>query len=126
MSNHVRRTIGVVNFLEQAMVNTGWFKMVRDGSKPETALWKSAPEPTFYVKVYRMKLDGAFTNTWVKFVYNVRDNWADFEVTYKDPVNRIPNPKEATCRQLAIALTNTAARLDDMPLDDLPEKARAI
>lgn len=41
-------------------------------------------KPTFYTRVYRIVLDGEPINTWVRFIYDLRDGWADMRISNKD------------------------------------------
>ncbi len=95
----VKHTIGLVKFIERALWNTGWFVLTKDGStQPTDVSWLDTP--SFYTKVYRMKLDGEYVNTWVRFIYNERDNWADFEMTYRDQEGMKASARELSSRRL--------------------------
>ena len=84
MPEQIRNTISLVKFFEKACVGSGWFEMVKDGRNPHSGGMEQASDPSFYVRKYRMKLDGEYVNTWIKFVYNHRDGWADFSMSYHD------------------------------------------
>lgn len=102
----LRRTIRLVKFIENAVQNTGWFVVVKDGSKEPTDVnWLTTP--SFYTKLYRMKLDGEFVNTWLRFVYNYRDNWADFEMTYRNDSEVRATSRELSSRKLVRAIQAT-------------------
>lgn len=101
----VRHTVGLVKFLEKALWNTDWFVLIKDGStQPTDVNWLDMP--SFYTKVYRMKLDGELVNTWVRFIYNLRDNWADFEISYRDTTVRA-SARELSSRRLVRAIGAT-------------------
>jgi len=56
---------------------------MRDGSKdPQDIKWLD--KPTFFSRVYRLKLDDQWVNTWIRFTYDIRTGWADFTISYKD------------------------------------------
>jgi hypothetical protein len=102
-SGKLKRTIRLVKFIENAVRNTGWFVLVKDGSKePIDINWLDTP--SFYTKLYRMKLDGEFVNTWVRFVYNTRDNWADFEMRYNNNVASVVTARELSERRIIRAM----------------------
>jgi hypothetical protein len=106
MAHRVKRTIRFVRWIETAVANTGWFMTVKDGSQPKGDVQDI--NPSLYTKTYRMRLDGQFTNTWVKFVYNQRDNWADFTIMYEpDGMLSKATAREVAGRRVLVAMQNT-------------------
>lgn len=99
MVEHIKRTIGLVQWFEKGIVGSGWFVLLHDGSL-STLPGGQTSAPSFYTKLYRMKLDGKFVNTRIRFVYNHRDNWADFEISTQDVVGQPATPLELTSRKL--------------------------
>jgi len=106
MSSHIRGTIKFVEGVENFLVNCmGWFILVHDGSQSTEEKYG---EPSFFTKVYRMRLpDGVVVHTWVKFLYNYRDNWADFTVSWRDPIGEQATAKEIASRRLVRAMKST-------------------
>ncbi len=100
----VRHTVGLVKFLERALTNTDWFVLLHDGYRRTDK--DQVSDPTFYTRLYRMRLDGEFVNTWIKFVYNLRDNWADFELSWHDTEVRA-SARELSSRRLVSAIGAT-------------------
>lgn len=107
MARQVKRTVRFVRWVETAVSNTGWFMAVKDGSQPHGAV--QAENPSMYTKIYRMRLDGQFVNTWIKFVYNHRDGWADFTIIYEpDGVLNKAAAREIAGRRMLVAMQNTS------------------
>jgi len=116
MPRHVHGTIKFVEGVENFLVNSmGWFVLTHDGSQSTE---KGHGEPSFFTRMYRMRLpDGVIVNTWVKFVYSYRDNWADFTVSWRDPVGKRVTVKEITSRRLVRAMKSTQEAEDQEVAD---------
>lgn len=76
--------ISLVKRVEETMINNKMVKLVYDGSKAkgrENSV--QTTEPTMFTRKYQLILlnDGP-VNTMVKFVYNYRDGYADFDIFY--------------------------------------------
>lgn len=71
--------------------------LVYDGKLNSTPV--QIDNPSFYTRVYRLKLDGQPVNTWIRFIYNKRDNWADMRISVKDlkEWDRITSKEEKKC-----------------------------
>jgi hypothetical protein len=68
--------------VEKAFKNMG-FVLVHDGSRETKDInWLS--KPTFFTRTLRLKLDGEFVDTWVKFTYDLRTGDADFRISHRD------------------------------------------
>lgn len=106
MTKHVRRTIGIVRFVERFVVNTGWFRLIHDGSQPTGNVPGDTGSQQFYTKHYRMELDGEPVNTFIRFVYDYRNNWADFYVSTTFVPNGITS-REASCRRILRTMVGT-------------------
>lgn len=118
MTKHVRRTIGIVKFIERFVINTGWFKTIHDGSQPTGNVPGDTESPQFYTRRYRMELDGEPVNTFVKFVYNYRDNWADFYVS----TNFVPDgitSREASCRRMLRTMVGTSEEEEKREMEEV-------
>ena len=66
--------------LERLVVRAG-FVLVHDGKNGEGQF---NIDPSFYTRTYRLKLDGEFVNTWLKFKYDARSSLADLSMSWKD------------------------------------------
>jgi hypothetical protein len=56
---------------------------MHDGSNPSQQISNvQVSSPSYYTKKYQLVLDGEPVNTAVKFVYNLRDGVADFDIYY--------------------------------------------
>ena len=80
--------VGFVRRFEESLLNSGFLQLLTDGAhdgQQQGSLPVRTPlsEPSFYTKKYRRLLDGVPVNTVVKFVYNLREGWADFDIYYK-------------------------------------------
>lgn len=98
-----RLEIKVVELIEKSIINPGWFTLVHDGCKPTI---QGGELPTLFTRKYRLTLDGLQLNTWVKFVYNHRDGWADIDVSIHDNGN-VPSAQELAVRKLVKKLEHT-------------------
>ena len=56
--------------------------LVYDGKLNSTPV--QIDNPSFYTRVYRLALDGKPVNTWIRFIYNQRDGWADMRISVRD------------------------------------------
>lgn len=97
----VKRTIKFVRWLEMALQNTGWFVLLHDGTQRKES--DQIQNPTFFTRTYRMNIDGQMVNTWVKFIYDYRDGWADFMMSYT-PTNGHISSREYASRKMVIAM----------------------
>jgi hypothetical protein len=77
------RWIELVELIESSFANAGILSLVHSGKEGDNP--DQMDTPSFYTRVYRMKLDGDFIDTWVRFKYNLRDGWADFYVSFREP-----------------------------------------
>ena len=107
MSKHIRGTIGFVQSVENFLVHKlGWFVLEHDGEKG-TDIAKMG-KPSFFTRLYRMRLPdrsgGELVNTWIKFIYNYRDNWADFTLSWNNPIGERASVKEINSRRLVNAI----------------------
>jgi hypothetical protein len=69
-------------FVEYLVRATGWFECVYNGKLQQD--FKNGGSPTFYTKVYRMKLDGEYQRFRVRLIYNERDKLASVEGSWKE------------------------------------------
>ena len=64
----------VSTFIEEALRLLG-FVLIHDGSTSGSA---------FFTRKYQLKLSGEFVNTFVTLRYDLRDNWADMSIGWKE------------------------------------------
>lgn len=69
------RPQGISCLVEEVVKVSGMFKLVHDGSESGSR---------YYTKTYQMVLDGQPLKTWVRFRYDLRDNWADVRISRKN------------------------------------------
>ena len=86
MPERIRGRIKPMECLFERSVRSMGFMLMRDGSKKsgnsQDIQWLD--KPTFFSRVYRLKLDGIWVNTWIRFTYDARTGWADFSISHKD------------------------------------------
>lgn len=70
--------------LERLLMKAG-FELVHDGQNSPCQVQLPPEEVSCYTKKYRWKIDGKFVNTWVRFFYDKRGQFADFEIYSRDP-----------------------------------------
>jgi len=77
--------IWVAQRFEDSLLNSGFLTVIKDGSdnKEQSSVRTPLDKPSFYTKTYRVVLDGEPVNMVLKFVYNLRDGYADFDFHYK-------------------------------------------
>jgi hypothetical protein len=78
---HTRCSLVMAQCLWEKIVQGYGGVLVQDSS---SIITDSGIKPTFYIRVYRFKIDGEFINTWIKFTYWERDDLADIDVSFKD------------------------------------------
>lgn len=81
--------------------------------------------PTFYTRVYHLVLDGKPVNTWIRFIYNQRDGWADMRISLKDlkEWDRLTYKEEKQCSGSELASTlSSDLELSDGHLEDPAKK----
>lgn len=66
--------------LERMAVRAG-FELVHDGKAGKQF---GVEDPALYTRVYRLKLDGEFVNTYIRFKYDNRTRYADFSISWDD------------------------------------------
>ena len=95
----MRWTIKVAKCMESNMQNSKHWILLKDGAHEPQNSPVATPlsEPSFYTKIYRFSPDGIPVNTIAKFVYNIRDGWADFDLNYKI----IQNSKKSMEKEVA-------------------------
>ena len=74
--------IEVSECLLERLARSYGFVLIRDGSLRRD--FPNAGKPTFYTRVYRLKLDGEFVNTYLRFKYDLRTGWADIDIGLSD------------------------------------------
>jgi len=83
MPEHIKGRVKPMECLFERAIRSMGFVLIRDGSKePQDIKWLD--KPTFFTRVYRLKLDDQWVNTWIRFTYDNRTGWADFTISYKD------------------------------------------
>jgi hypothetical protein len=85
-----RWTITVAQRFEESLLNKGFLRLQYDGSKPDPNGQLVNPSLTFYTRTYQVVLDKQPVNMRVRFVYNLRDEWADFDFLYGAGNKRVP------------------------------------
>lgn len=105
MDRHL--SVAFTKVIETAICcNTGWFRLIKDTSKGDNPAERGQPE--FYMRVYRMKLDGEWCNTYMKFVYHTANKWADFRISHKLLNENTPvSDKERACRVMLHSVQKT-------------------
>lgn len=73
--------------LERLLRDNG-FVLVHDGQRNPEQIELPPEEVRFFTREYRLKLDGQFVNTWVKFIYDNRSGTVDFEIHSREPHTR--------------------------------------
>jgi len=83
MPEHIRSRIRPMECLTERAMQSMGFVLLRDGSKnPQDIKWLE--KPTFFSRVYRLKLDDKWVNTWIRFTYDVRSGYADLSISHRD------------------------------------------
>jgi len=83
MPEHIRGKIKPMECLFERACRSMGFVLMRDGSKtPQDIQWLE--KPTFFSRVYRLRLDDIWVNTWIRFTYDTRNGYADFNISHKD------------------------------------------
>jgi len=59
--------------------------LVHDGQKNPGQFQFPPEEVRFYTRTYRWLIDGKPVNTWVKFIYDLREGEATVEATFHEP-----------------------------------------
>ena len=86
-------SVGIVeHFLEPAVRGMG-FVLIKDGRSyvPGTNQLKEG-NPSFYVKVYQLMIDGHFVDSFVKFIYDMRTGKAKMEFTSPNLIKALDAP----------------------------------
>jgi len=97
--------VGFVSRFEKSLLASGFLMPLKDGAhdgaqKGTLPVRTPLKEPSFYTRKYRLVLDGVPVSTIVKFVYNLRDGWADFDIYYKRFADGVDMSKEAADKKL--------------------------
>ena len=61
------------------------WELVHDGQQNPGQFQFPPEEVRFYTRTYRWILDGTPVNTWVKFIYDLREGEATVEATFHEP-----------------------------------------
>jgi len=75
---------GQACLLEKTLKRLG-FVLTHDGQRNPGQFKLPPEEIRCFVRKYRLKLDGEFVNTWAVFKYDDRSEFADFEITSREP-----------------------------------------
>jgi len=75
---------GRVCLLERTLKRLG-FVLMHDGEKAPVQRAQFKIKPACFVRKYRLKVDEGFVNTWAVFKYDERSQFADFEITSREP-----------------------------------------
>lgn len=73
--------------MEKLFIGLG-FVLIHDGQRNPGQFNLPPEEVKFFTRKYRLSLDGEFVNTWAVFRYDERSNFADFEITSREPMTR--------------------------------------
>lgn len=73
--------------LERILRSNG-FILVHDGQQNTEGAQLIDDGVSFFIRKYRLKMDGEFVNTWIKFIYDDRSQYVDFEIYSKDKETR--------------------------------------
>ena len=108
MAEHIReRIIANVNdcktkpimcAMEKVFRSIG-FVVLRDSSTTVNEL--THEPPALFTRVLRLKLDGAFVTTWGRFTYDLRDRWAEMEISNVNLENLDHQMAEKHTREMA-------------------------
>jgi len=75
---------GQMCLLEKTFRKLG-FVLTHDGQRNPGQFKLPPEEVRCFIRKYRLKIDGQWVHTWVVFKYDERSQFADFEITSREP-----------------------------------------
>lgn len=71
--------------LLERLLRANGFRLIHDGQRNPGQIQLPPEEVALFTRQYRLYLDGEPVNTWVKFTYDNRSQFADFEIHSREP-----------------------------------------